>query len=113
MFMGVHKMQRMVSTLTLLEWYHKDADECLIHIVTGGEIWVSFLNVETKEQLKQWMHTHSPNKLKNCKHMSYRKLIAAVFWDRKGVLMVEFVQEGTTVMSEVYCETLKKLCGAT
>jgi histone-lysine N-methyltransferase SETMAR len=35
--------------------------------------------------------------------------MAAVFWARKGVLMVEFMQQGTTVMSQVYCETLKKL----
>jgi hypothetical protein len=30
----------------------------------GGETWVSFVNVETKEQSEQLMHTHSPNKLK-------------------------------------------------
>jgi acyl-CoA thioesterase len=54
------------------------------------------------------MHTHSPNKPKKFKHtLSARKLMATVFWDRKGVLMVEFMQEGTTVMSEVYCETQK------
>jgi hypothetical protein len=35
--------------------------------------------------------------------------MAAVFCDRKGVLMVEFMQKWTTVMSEVYSETLKKL----
>jgi transposase len=35
--------------------------------------------------------------------------MATVFWDRKGVLMVEFMQQGTTLTSEVYCETLKKL----
>jgi hypothetical protein len=39
--------------------------------------------------------------------VSARKLMATVFWDRKGVLMVEFMQQGTTVL-EVYCETLKK-----
>jgi hypothetical protein len=56
-------------------------------------------------------HTHLPNKQKKFKQMSTRKLMAAVFWDRKGVLIVEFMQQGTTVMSEVYCETLKKkLC---
>jgi histone-lysine N-methyltransferase SETMAR len=38
--------------------------------------------------------------------MSARKPMATVFWDRKGVLMVEFMQQGTTVNSEVYCETL-------
>jgi hypothetical protein len=30
----------------------------------GDETWASFVNVETKEQSKQWMHTHSPNKPK-------------------------------------------------
>jgi histone-lysine N-methyltransferase SETMAR len=35
--------------------------------------------------------------------------MAIVFCDRKGVLMVESMQQGTTIMSEVYCETLKKL----
>jgi hypothetical protein len=55
------------------------------------------------------MHTHSPNKPKKFKQMSARKLMAAIFWNRKGVLMVEFVQEGTTIASEVYCKTLKKL----
>jgi hypothetical protein len=63
------------------------------------------VNVETKEQPKQWMHAHSPNKMKNFKQMCARKLMAAVLWDRKGVLMVEFMQQGTTV---VYCETIKK-----
>jgi hypothetical protein len=26
--------------------------------------------------------------------------MATVFWDRKGVLMVEFMQQGTTIMSK-------------
>jgi hypothetical protein len=37
-----------------------------------------------------------------------RKVITSVFWDRRGVLMVEFMQQGT-IMSQVYCKTLKKL----
>jgi uncharacterized damage-inducible protein DinB len=76
--------------------------ELLNHIITGDEMWVSFVNAETKEQSKQWMHTHSSNKSKKFKQiMSARKLMAAVFWDRKGVLMEEFMQLGTTVMLEV------------
>jgi hypothetical protein len=37
--------------------------------------------------------------------------MATVFWDRKGVLMVEFMQKRATVISDVYCETLKKCVG--
>jgi hypothetical protein len=52
---------------------------------TGDKTWVSFVNVETKEQSKQWMHTHSPNKPKEFKQsFSARELMATLFWDRNG-----------------------------
>jgi hypothetical protein len=68
------------------------------------------VNVEIKEQSKQWMHTHSPNKPENFEQMSdIQKADGNCFLDRKGVLMVEFMQQGTTITSEVYCEAPKKL----
>jgi hypothetical protein len=74
------------------------------------------LNVETEEQSKQWMHTHSPNRPKKFKQTlsACQKADENCFWgeDRKRVLMVEFMQQGTTITSEVYCETQKKLCRA-
>jgi hypothetical protein len=49
--------------------HHKEGDEFLNHFlrVTDDETWVSFVNAESKEQSKQWMHTHSPNMLKKFK----------------------------------------------
>jgi len=41
--------------------------------------------------------------------LSARKIMATVFWDREGVLLVDFLERGSTVNSERYCETLKKL----
>jgi hypothetical protein len=67
------------------------------------------VNVETKEQSKQWMHTLLANKPEKFKQMSARKLMAAVFWHRKGVLMVKLIQQGTVITSEVYCKLQKKL----
>jgi hypothetical protein len=60
----------MASALTFPEQYHKDGKEFLSYNVKGDETWVSFVNVETEEQSKQWMHTHSPDKLKQFKEMS-------------------------------------------
>jgi hypothetical protein len=47
-----HETQRMASASTLLQQYHKDGDVFLNHIITGDEIWVSYVNVENKEQSK-------------------------------------------------------------
>jgi hypothetical protein len=52
-----------------LKRYHKAGDEFLSRIVgvTDDKTWASFVNIETKGQSKQWMHTHSPNKPKKFK----------------------------------------------
>jgi hypothetical protein len=111
MLTSVHKTQRMAFALTLLERYHKDGNEFLYHIirVTSNEARVSFVNVETKEHSKQWIHNHSTKepKISNKRFLPARKLMATVLWDRRGVLMVEFIQKGTTLTSEKYCETVK------
>jgi hypothetical protein len=50
------------------------------------------VNVETKEQSKQWCtHIHQPSQ-KKFKQTSARKLMATVFWERKGALTAEFMQ---------------------
>jgi hypothetical protein len=59
----------MASALAFLVQYHKDGNEFLDHIIqaTGDEIQVSSVNVETIQQSKHWIHTHSPNKMKMLK----------------------------------------------
>jgi len=100
----------MGSALMFLQRYWEEGDKFLDRIVTGDETWVQFVNAETKEQSKQWMHTHSPNKPKKFKRtLSNKKIMATIFWDHKGILLTEFMALGTTITSEVYRETLNKL----
>jgi hypothetical protein len=72
----------MASASTFLEQYHEDGNEFLNHIVqvTDDETWVSFVNAETKEQLKQLIHAQPPKKAKQFNQtLSTRKLMATVF----------------------------------
>jgi hypothetical protein len=67
------------------------------------------VNVKNKGALKA-MDAHTfIEQAKNVQTNVVRKLMETDFWDRKGVLMVEFIKQGTTIMSQVYCETLKKI----
>jgi histone-lysine N-methyltransferase SETMAR len=38
--------------------------------------------------------------------------MASVFWDRKGVILVDYMVRGTIINAQAYCETLKKLRSA-
>jgi hypothetical protein len=57
----------------------------------------SFVNVEPKQQSQQWLHIHSPNTPQKFKQKSARNLMATASWDRKGVMMVEFMHKGTII----------------
>jgi hypothetical protein len=57
------------------------------------------VNVETKEQSMQWMHTYSPNTPKKFKQTSARKLMATVFWDRKGMDEIHATRDRSNFMS--------------
>jgi hypothetical protein len=47
------------------------------------------------------------NKKKFKQIISTRKIMCTVFWDRKSVLLVEFLPQGSTINTGVYCNTLK------
>jgi len=99
-----HKKQRVACALTFLMRYHNEGDGMLSHTVTGDETWVSHITPESKQQSLHWKHTGSPKRKKFKQTFSTRKI-----WDRQCVLLVEFLPQGITINSAVYCETLKKL----
>jgi len=109
MLTEVHKKQRVACALTFLMRYHKEGDGMLSLIVTGDETWVPHITTESKQQSLHWKHTRSPKRKKFKQKFSTWKNMCALFWDRHSVLLVEFLPQGTTINSTVYCEKLMKL----
>jgi len=101
--------QRVACALTFLMRYHKEGDGILSHIVTGDETWVFHITLQSKQQSLHWKLTGSPKRKKFKQTFSTRNIMCTVLSDRQGVLLVEFLPQGTTINSAVYCETLKKL----
>ena len=81
----------------------------LSHVVTGDETWLSHATPELKQQSMEWRHTSLSTKTKFKQTTLTRKIMCTVFWDRKGVLLVNFLLQGSTINTDVYCNTLKKL----
>ncbi|GBL99161.1 hypothetical protein AVEN_64149-1 [Araneus ventricosus] len=58
----------------------------------------------------QWGDTSSPRKPRKClQTLKARKLIATGFGDMNGVLLIYFLDCGSTINSEIYCDILQKL----
>ncbi|GFV99419.1 mariner Mos1 transposase [Trichonephila clavipes] len=96
----------MGAVLTFLEAYDRHGDSLLDRIVIGDETWVRHVNCETKLQSMQWGHTSSPKRSSKClQTLSPKKIMATVFRDRQGVLLIDFFERGATMNSERYCQT--------
>lgn len=92
-----------------LECHDEQGEEFLDSIVTGDETWISYTTPETMGQSMQWRHTHSPSAKKFRTTLSDRKVMASIFWERKGVILVDYMVCGTTINAQAYCETPSKI----
>jgi len=101
--------QRVARAMTFLMRYHKEGEGMLSHIVTGDKTWVPHITPYSKQQSLHWMHTGFPKRKNFKQKFSRKKIMCTIFWARQGVLLVEFLPQGTTIKCAVYCETLKQL----
>ncbi|GBL72896.1 Mariner Mos1 transposase [Araneus ventricosus] len=104
-----HKNKGFKCLLNFLAHYNEEDDAMLSWIVKGDETWVSHVTPESKQQSMEWRHTHSPVRVKAKQTLSQCKIMASIFWDRHGVLFVDFMQRGTTMNAVAYGQTLRKL----
>ena len=98
-----HQATRMSMSLDNLQRYNEEGVEMLERIVTGDETWVHHYQPETKQASMQWKHVNSPTPTKFKVTPSAGKLMATIFWDMQGVLLIEFQEHGRTVTAASYC----------
>ena len=103
------KENRLEICRELLQRHADEGDAFLDNIVTGDETWCHHYEPESKRQSMEWHRPGSPTQKKFKTQKSAGKVMCTVFWDSKGVILLDFLEPGTTVNSERYIETLTKL----
>ena len=70
-------------------------DDFLLRLVTVDETWVHYYEPENKAQSRQWEGPGSPRPKKFKTQPSAGKVMATIFWDAKGVIMLDFLPKST------------------
>ena len=94
------KRRRVDTSKELLRLYQQNPDNFLARIVTQDETWVHHFDPECKRQSMHWKHHGSPPPRKYMKTASVKKLMASVFWDTQGVLLI-ISKKGTLLMGSI------------
>lgn len=103
------KATRVLLSRENLDWFEKEGDLFLSRIVTGDETWIHHWDPETKQESMQWKHKGSPPPKKFRTQPSAGKIMATIFWDMEGVLMIDYLPHKETITGAYYAQVLEKL----
>lgn len=75
------------------------------------ETWVHYYMPKTKQQSKQWVEVGGlpPKKAKSV--ASAKNVMASVFWDVKGDLLIDYLEKGKKITGEYHSNLLDQLDG--
>ena len=90
----------------------KSKDDFLLRLVTVDETWVHYYEPENKAQSHQWVGPGSPRPKKFKTQPSAGKVMATVFWDAKGVIMLDFLPKRSKITGVYYANLLDQLRNA-
>ena len=101
--------QRVFASQELVELYEANEADFTARLVTGDETWIHHWDPESKQESMQWKHRDSPPPKKFRSQSSAGKVMATIFWDSRGILMIDYMPHKTTITSEYYADLLRKL----
>ena len=91
---------------TLLKRFRSKEDDFLSRLVTVDETWVHYYEPENKAQSHQWVGPGSPRPKKFKMQPSAGKVVATVFWNARGVIMLDFLANKRTITGSYYANLL-------
>ena len=77
--------------------------------MTVDETWVHYYEPENKAQSRHWVGPGSPRPKKLNTQPSAGNMMATVFWEAKGVIMVDFSPKRGTITGVDYAKLLVQL----
>ena len=91
------KHTRRTLSRTNLNLIEEDPAIFVKRFVTMDETWVNHFTPEAKQQSKQWKHPGLPPPKKAKTVPSAGKVMASVFWDADGILLIDYLQKGQMI----------------
>ena len=89
--------------------FDADSERFIRRFVTMDETWVHHFQPELKEQSKQWKHHGSPALKKVKSVVSEGKMIAFIFWDCQGIILMDDLTKGQSIAGQYYANFLRNL----
>ena len=75
-------------------FFRRDPNDFLSRLVTMDKTWLYDYDPEIKQQSMEWRHNDSPRPKKFRVQKSAGKVLASIFWDQDGILLIDYLPKG-------------------
>lgn len=103
------KLNRKQISQRNLDRFKQNKTDFVRRFITMDETWIYHHDPKLKQERLQWTEPgcSAPKQVKS--QRSAKKVMASVFWDAKGILLIDYLEKGKTINSEYYCQLLDQL----
>jgi hypothetical protein len=106
---AIQKRDQALASQAILDRFRRVPVGFFNHIITMDETWIHMYDSKTKEQSKEWTHSGSPHPKKFKTQKSSSKVVVSVFWDKDGILPVDYQERGATITAKYYVALLDEM----
>ena len=78
----------------LWNFFQRDPNDFLSRLVTVDETWLYHYDPEIKQQSVEWRNSGSPRPKKLREQKSAGKVLASIFCDQDGILLIDYLPKG-------------------
>ncbi|XP_063394736.1 histone-lysine N-methyltransferase SETMAR-like [Cydia fagiglandana] len=109
MLTQLQKDMRVARCSDVIDLCGENDDAVLQRIVTGDETWVHHYGPESKQESMQWHIKGSAHPKKFKVVPSAGKVMATIFWDCEGKLLIDYKEKGVNITGQCYTNILRQL----
>ena len=106
---SIQKEHRLTCCQKILELCRGNQKQVLESIITGDETMVLYYDPLSKRESMEWRKPGEAPPRKAKVTLSAKKIMATIFWDCRGILLIDFKERNTTVNGAYYASLLLKL----
>jgi histone-lysine N-methyltransferase SETMAR len=103
------RQSRKDCSIELLHLIDCNPQEIFQRIVTGDETWIHYYDPETQAEAKEWKRSSSPTPTRSRATRSVGKVMASVFWDQEGILLLDYLPHKQTITGQYYAQLMTQL----
>lgn len=106
------KQNRIIASECGLEMFKRNPTEFISRLVKMDETWIHHYTPESNQQATKWVEPGGSRPKRPKTQTSAGKVLASVFWDADGMVLIDYLEHGRTINADYYIALLDKLDAA-